>query len=153
MSSAALTKEEREEFLTGAHVGVLGVDRPGRAPLTIPIWYDYAPGGDILLWIDPGSVKADLIKAAGKFSLSAQREERPYRYATAEGPVVGWEEPVPVDIATAIAARYLRPDEVAGYVESVLAGPSLLVRMRPKLWSSMDEDRLMEILMEPTSTQ
>jgi hypothetical protein len=145
-SPAALTVAEREEFLAEPYVGVIGVDRPGRAPLTLPIWYDYTPGGDVLIWTEPGMVKSGLIKAAGRFSLSVQRTDRPYVYATAEGPVVGWEEPVPVDVATAIAARYLRPEEVDEYVTGVLARPSLLIRMRPKYWSSMDETRLGEYL-------
>ena len=43
-----LTETERQEFLAEKHVAVLAVaaadDRP---PASVPIWYSYAPGGNI----------------------------------------------------------------------------------------------------------
>src|SRR3712207_1792693 len=36
--SFVMTVEEREEFLAGVHVGVVAVDRLGRAPLATPVW-------------------------------------------------------------------------------------------------------------------
>lgn len=46
----ALDAQTRQEFLAEPHVAALAVDAgAGRAPLTVPIWYQYAPGGD--LWI------------------------------------------------------------------------------------------------------
>ena len=42
----ALTKSEREAFLSEPHVAALSVEaEPGRAPLTVPVWYQYEPGG------------------------------------------------------------------------------------------------------------
>ncbi|GAA1679583.1 pyridoxamine 5'-phosphate oxidase family protein [Fodinicola feengrottensis] len=149
MSITSLTVTEREQFLAEPYVGVLGVERPGRAPLTIPIWYDYTPGGEVLVWTEPSMVKVGLIKAAGRFSLSVQRTNRPYRYVTAEGPVTGWEEPVPTEVATAMAARYLWPEEAREFVTSNLARPTLLIRMRPKFWSSMAEEKLGELHTTP----
>ena len=44
-----MTRDEREAFLTEPRVGVLSVasDDDRRPPLTVPIWYDYQPGGNI----------------------------------------------------------------------------------------------------------
>lgn len=39
--SLAMTTEEREAFLTGMHVGVIGIERADGPPLTVPIWYGY----------------------------------------------------------------------------------------------------------------
>jgi hypothetical protein len=142
MSSLSLTRDEREAFLAGVHVAVIGVDRAGRAPLTIPIWYDYSPGGEVLIWTDAASTKADLIKAAGRLSLCVQQEERPVRYVSVEGPVVGWEEPVPLEIATAIARRYMGETDGDNYVSQALPTPSVLIRIRPERWSTMDESKL-----------
>jgi hypothetical protein len=36
---APMTREEREAFLAGAHVGVLRIDEPGRGLLSVPVWY------------------------------------------------------------------------------------------------------------------
>jgi nitroimidazol reductase NimA-like FMN-containing flavoprotein (pyridoxamine 5'-phosphate oxidase superfamily) len=42
----ALTKDEREQFLAEPHIAALSVNAgDGRAPLTAPIWYQYARGG------------------------------------------------------------------------------------------------------------
>jgi nitroimidazol reductase NimA-like FMN-containing flavoprotein (pyridoxamine 5'-phosphate oxidase superfamily) len=38
---------EREEFLAQVHVGVLAVPAGGRAPLVMPVWYSYQPGGEV----------------------------------------------------------------------------------------------------------
>jgi nitroimidazol reductase NimA-like FMN-containing flavoprotein (pyridoxamine 5'-phosphate oxidase superfamily) len=64
-----MTTAEREEFLAGLHVAVLGVDEPGRGPLIIPVWYSYAPGETVNVVTGGQSVKAQLLRAAGRFSL------------------------------------------------------------------------------------
>ncbi len=97
-----MTKEEREAFLADLHVGVIAVERPDRAPLAVPIWYAYEPGGEVVVWTDTGSVKEKLIRAAGRFSLTAQVEQPPYRYVTVEGPVTA------IEPATVETARPLR---------------------------------------------
>src|SRR3954454_13623250 len=43
-ASGAMTQGEREAFLADVHVGLLAIDDPGRAPLTLPIWYLYRDG-------------------------------------------------------------------------------------------------------------
>ena len=46
--SATMTREEREQFLAGAHVGVLSVaSESGGGPLAVPVWYSYQPGGPV----------------------------------------------------------------------------------------------------------
>lgn len=79
MTSFVMTASEREEFLAGVHVGVVAVNRDGRAPLAVPIWYGYTPGAEVLLWIDRGSVKERLFRESGRFSICAQVETVPYK--------------------------------------------------------------------------
>jgi nitroimidazol reductase NimA-like FMN-containing flavoprotein (pyridoxamine 5'-phosphate oxidase superfamily) len=51
--SLAMTPAEREAFLAEVHVAVVTVsDDDGRGPLAIPLWYDYRPGGEIILVTD-----------------------------------------------------------------------------------------------------
>lgn len=136
--SLVMTVQEREDFLAGEHIGVVAVNREGRAPLAVPIWYDYSPGGEVLLWIDHGSVKERLFREAGRFSICAQVETLPYKYATAEGPVLALDEAPTKEQALGIAGRYLSAEEAASYVLNNLAENSLLVRMRPEKWLSTD---------------
>ena len=48
MGELSMSRKEREEFLAETHVGILSVtEEGGRAPLSIPIWYRYEPGGAV----------------------------------------------------------------------------------------------------------
>lgn len=140
--SLVMTAQEREQFLIGTHVGVIAVDREFRAPLAVPVWYRYAPGGEFWIWIDRGSVKERLLRAAGRFSICAQAETTPYKYVTAEGPIIEMDHPPTAEQALAVTGRYLPPDEAARWVEDNLGEDSLLVRMRPEKWLSSDYSKL-----------
>lgn len=139
--SFVMTAAEREEFLSGVHVGVLAVERAGRAPLAVPVWYDYAPGGELLIWMERDTVKDRSIRAAGRVSLVAQDESLPYKYVTAEGPVVANDSPPTREQALRIAGRYLPEDQATAYVDSALGARSVLVRVRPEKWLSNDQSK------------
>ena len=50
-------------FLAEVHVAVVTVaDDGGRGPLAIPLWYDYRPGGEIVLVTDRGSRKVGIVR-------------------------------------------------------------------------------------------
>ncbi|GAA3499849.1 pyridoxamine 5'-phosphate oxidase family protein [Streptomyces prasinosporus] len=136
----ALTREERERFLAEPHVAALAVDAgPGRAPLTVPIWYQYAPGGDVWIMTGSDSRKNGLIGAAGRFSLMVDRTEPTIRYVSVEGPVLGT-APATIEQLREISARYLPADKVEGYVDFARRnhGEQVVVRMRPERWVSSD---------------
>ena len=139
--SFVMTAEERMAFLAEPNIGILAVTRDGRAPLAVPVWYDYAPGGEILIWIGRDSVKDKLIKAAGRFSFAVQDETWPYKYVTAEGSVVAGDEPPTRDQALQIVRRYAPEDEAVAYVDKVLSARTILVRMRPEKWLSNDQSK------------
>ena len=82
-----MTQSEREEFLAGVHVGVLGVTEPDGGALAVPIWYGYEPGGDIWIVTGKTSRKGRSWTATGQFSLCAQTEEIPYKYVSVTGEV------------------------------------------------------------------
>ncbi|WP_318213299.1 pyridoxamine 5'-phosphate oxidase family protein [Streptomyces sp. SCL15-6] len=136
----ALTREEREQFLAEPHIAALAVDAgAGRAPLTVPIWYQYAGGGDVWIMTGLDSRKNELIKAAGRFSLMVDRLEPTIRYVSVEGPVVET-APATVELLREISARYLPAEKVDGYVDFAWKnhGEQVVVRMRPERWVSSD---------------
>lgn len=139
--SLAMTAQEREAFLAGTHVGVLAVNRDGLAPLALPIWYGYQPGGEVAIWTSRNSVKGRLIQEAGRFSLCAQVDKPPYKYVTAEGPVVAVDEALDVEQIIPIAARYLPAEEAKSFVTDTLTPDSVLIRMRPEKWLSTDHGK------------
>jgi nitroimidazol reductase NimA-like FMN-containing flavoprotein (pyridoxamine 5'-phosphate oxidase superfamily) len=136
----ALAPEERTRFLAEPHIGALSVaDRDGRAPLTVPIWYQYEPGGDLWVLTGTASRKAELIRAAGRVSLMADVTEPTVRYVSVEGPVVA-EEPATKEQLTEMSARYLPAARVAEYVEWSWKehGEQVVFRIRPQRWLSAD---------------
>jgi nitroimidazol reductase NimA-like FMN-containing flavoprotein (pyridoxamine 5'-phosphate oxidase superfamily) len=143
MTATAMTKQEREAFLAGEHVGIISINQPGRAPLTIPIWYSYEPGGLLTIITGRDSRKAALIRKEMEFSLCVQTETGLYKYVSVEGPVVEIEEKVDPDERKAMAYRYLVPR----IADSYLAGTAerdeedIAVRMRPRRWLTVDYNK------------
>ncbi|MFD8193723.1 pyridoxamine 5'-phosphate oxidase family protein [Streptomyces wuyuanensis] len=141
----ALSREEREQFLAEPHVAAIAVDsgEEDRAPLNVPIWYQYEPGGDIWILTGRDSRKHRLIGAAGRFSLMVDRLDPSVRYVQVEGPVTSTEPGGEAELRE-LAARYLPPDKVDGYVGFALKehGETVVIRMRPQRWLSSDLGRV-----------
>jgi hypothetical protein len=143
MGALAMTDAEREQFLADLHVGVIAVEQPGRSPLTVPIWYDYEPGGEVTILTGSNSVKARLLTAAQRFSLCVQVETPPYRYVSVEGPVTSSQ---PVDVERDIrpmAIRYLGERDGDAYVKWATASlDEVRITMRPERWLSQDYTKI-----------
>jgi len=140
--SIAMTREEREAFLADVHVGVIGIERPGKGPLTVPIWYAYEPGGNLRVLMSADSRKAQLIERAGRFTLCAQSEAPPYKFVSIEGTVLSVEPSVIERDERSMALRYLGEQMGNAYIEAIQAdpsnGPGVVVTMRPEAWVASD---------------
>ncbi|HUB57196.1 MAG TPA: pyridoxamine 5'-phosphate oxidase family protein [Mycobacterium sp.] len=135
----AFSEPKREEFLAALHVGVLSVAATdGRPPASVPIWYDYTPGGNIRVNTGAGSRKAKLIERAGVVTLVVQREEPPYQYVVVEGTVVDTTTPAPLGVREAIAIRYLGEEGGRAFVSSIKDRPGVLFTIRPDRWLTAD---------------
>lgn len=141
-----MSEDQRQEFLADLHVGVISVADPdaSRAPLSAPIWYDYAP--DAGLWVITGrqSRKGRALEKAGRFSLVAQTETLPYRYVSVEGPIV---ESRPADReqdTRPMAHRYFGAELGDAYVEGQAGADdeSFVYVMQPKRWLTVDYGRM-----------
>ncbi|GAA5059359.1 pyridoxamine 5'-phosphate oxidase family protein [Nocardia callitridis] len=133
------TEAERQQFLADKHIAVLSVAATdGRPPASIPIWYGYTPGGDILINTGDASRKARLIRAAGAVTLVVQREELPYQYVIVEGTVIDTTAPSPREPAEAIAIRYLGEEEGRAFADHSAGDGSVLFTIRPDRWTTAD---------------
>jgi len=136
--SHVLSRAEREAFLADVRVATIAITAPDRAPLCVPIWYAYAPGGDIGLWMDGDSYKVKCLRRAGRLTLCVQDTTRPYRYVSVEGEV---ESITPIDWARELeplVARYLGAADARTYLDG-FGGPAgvrgdVYVRVRPTRW-------------------
>ena len=135
----AFTETERQDFLAAKHIAVLSVDAAdGRPPASVPIWYDYTPGGNILVNTGVATRKSKLIERAGVVTLVVQREEVPYQYVVVEGTVIDTTTPAPLDVREAIAIRYLGEEGGRAFVRSMEDSPGLLFTIRPDRWLTAD---------------
>lgn len=135
MSNGSMTPKERMAFLADLHVGVLAIDEPGRGPLALPIWYD-VEDGDVIMGMSRLSLKATLLRAAGRATLVAQTETPPYKYVSVEGPVTV-ESTRRDDLS--MATRYLGPQLGKWYADNnPSTEDSVLVRLTPERWRTMD---------------
>jgi nitroimidazol reductase NimA-like FMN-containing flavoprotein (pyridoxamine 5'-phosphate oxidase superfamily) len=138
--SLAMTKQEREAFLADVHVGVISVPEPGRGPLTVPVWYSYYPGGEVLVVTGRTSRKGQLLARSDRVSLCAQTEAAPYKYVSVEGPIVAIEDANVERDLRPLARRYLGREMGDQYIEKTRSehGDNVLVRMRPQRWLTVD---------------
>lgn len=136
----ALSKDEREQFLAEPHVAALSVSAGDtRGPLTVPIWYQYTPGGQPWVHTGNGSRKHRLLEAQGEFTLMVQRVEPTVRYVAVDGPISRI-EPATDEQLVEMVERYMPPDKVESYLEFARRehGDSVAVFMDPKHWLSAD---------------
>ena len=140
----ALSRDEREWFLAEPHIAALSVyagDK--RGPLTVPIWYQYTPGGQPWVLTGAGSRKHRLIEAAGHFSLMVERVEPSLRYVAVDG-AVSRIEPGTEEQLVEMAKRYLPPEKVEPYLEFARRehGEQIVVVLEPEHWVSADLGQL-----------
>ncbi|WP_194818572.1 pyridoxamine 5'-phosphate oxidase family protein [Nocardia sp. XZ_19_385] len=134
-----LNHVERQEFLAQPHIGALSVNAgPGRGPLTVPIWYQYEPGGELWFVTGAESQKIRALREAGRCTMLVQRAEPTVRYVSVEGAILRIGE-MTEDEHREMAARYLPADQVDGYLKVAEAfGAMVTVRVRPEHWLSAD---------------
>ena len=133
----AMSQAEKEAFLADLHVGVVGINDPDRGPLTVPIWYDYEPGGQLWMITGEASMKGKLLRVGARISLAAQTEAAPYQYVSVEGPVTAL-DPGDLDTLQAMAIRYLGDEMGKAYAEASPLEGQWIVRMRPERWLAVD---------------
>lgn len=136
----ALSQDEREEFLAEPHIGALSVYAGDtRGPLTLPIWYQYAPGGEPWILTGAGSRKTRLIETNGFFSLMVERLAPTIRYVSVDGAVSSIEPGTDAHLEE-ITRRYLSGEAADKYLEFARneLGENVVITMQPQHWLSAD---------------
>jgi hypothetical protein len=135
-----MTRDEREQFLAAVHVGILSADEPGRGPLSVPVWYRYERGGEIIVVTRPEARKARLLTVGARVAFCVQSEEMPPKYVTIQGCVVS---AAPADVARdlkPIVRKYLGAEVGDAYVDNTRPDGTneIVVHIRPERWYSRD---------------
>ena len=141
-----MTVEERQSFLAETRVGIISIPEEGRGPLTVPVWYNYEPGGDVFVWTGAETRKGRLLRIAQRISLCVQDTTPPYyKYVSIEGPTTIQ----PVDLERDIhpmALRYFGAENGESYFADVARSDGwkndILVRIVPERWLTVDYSKL-----------
>lgn len=134
-------KVAREQFLAEPRTAALSVSLGGsRGPLTVPIWYQYTPGGEPWVLTGVGTRKARSIEAAGFFSLMAQRLEPTRRYVAVDG-TVSQIQPATDDQIVELTRRHLGGDAADRHIDFLRSrGEHLAISMHPEHWLYSDSE-------------
>ncbi len=142
MAMTTMTRDEREAFLAGVHVGVLSIADGARAPLAVPIWYEYTPGGEVRFVTGRASRKGKRLVVGARVSLCAQQEAPPYKYVSVEGIVVAADAADIERDVRPLARRYLGETVGDRYVETTretsAAEENVVVHVRVEHWLFVD---------------
>ena len=132
-----MSKSEREGYLSEPHVGILSVPRSERGPLSAPIWYDYKPGGQVIMFIDKLSMKANWLTEVKRISLCVQKDNPPYVYVSVEGPFQIFEADKRVHLQVAI--RYLGEERGQAWMDKFGdQEDSHMLSLTPEFWLTKD---------------
>jgi hypothetical protein len=135
-----LPQPEREQFLAEPHIAALSVYAGDtRGPLTVPIWYQYTPGGEAWILTGPGSRKARLIEATEFFTLMVEQVEPSVRYVAVDGAVSRIEPGTDAQLEE-MTRRYLSgeaADKYLAFARETL-GEQVAIYMKPEHWQSAD---------------
>ena len=139
--SLQMSVQQREDFLAALHVGIISIPRSTKGPLTVPIWYDYEPGGEVWIITDNDSIKGKLLKSAARISLCAQTEAPPYQYVSIEGPFSS--RPSTPDAMLHMACRYLGDEQGREYADNTAGdGDNIIVSIQPETWYTVDYSQM-----------
>jgi nitroimidazol reductase NimA-like FMN-containing flavoprotein (pyridoxamine 5'-phosphate oxidase superfamily) len=136
--SLSMTKEEREAFLASVKIGVVSIPEDGCGPLAVPVWYDYAPGGELRFVTGKDSYKAKLLHRTTRISFCVHDDRVPYKYVSVEGPILAIEKPDFERDIRQMGQFHLGQEGGNQHAEQMKGCDSILVRMRPERWFTVD---------------
>lgn len=136
-----MTVEERDAFLSETRIAIICIEQPAGAPLAVPIWYGYDPSVGVWITTPDDSLKAKRLRAAGRFTLVVQDEDRPHRYVSVEGPIVDFRPVDPEKDIRPMAEAY-EPDQVEMFIELSGQMPASIVVMKPEIWRTYDQTKM-----------
>ncbi len=137
---ANLDIEDLGGLLDEPILAVLATIRRDGTPLLSPVWHRWRDGG-FEVWMGSRGVKARHLGRDPRATVLVAEQEPPYRGLEARGRAELLHEGV-LEIAAAIAARYLGDERGAAYVEDNGDDDDVILRVTPdtiRAWDFADE--------------
>lgn len=135
-----MARQRIYEFLAeGTRTGKLATVRADGRPHVAPVWF-VIDGEDLLFMTNENTVKGRSLRRDPRAALTADLEQPPYAFATAEGTVTIETDParmLPHSIA--IARRYMGDERADEYGRRNAVPGEYLVRLTPTRLTGMDD--------------
>jgi nitroimidazol reductase NimA-like FMN-containing flavoprotein (pyridoxamine 5'-phosphate oxidase superfamily) len=138
---ADMSEADRERFLQGTRVAVIGITRSERAPLLAPVWYEYdSADACFRVVISSTSAKARLLSRTGRATICVQEDGERYGYVAAEGPVAcrPLSQSECREVMLSMALRYLGPNDGTRFADEFAEPDVQLVTLTPQSWQAED---------------
>lgn len=125
------------ELLGRPLIGQLGYIGLDGYPRVLPVWFEHRDG-EILIGSKPGLYKGRALARDGRVSLAVSTEHRPYHIVVvvADATIERFPEAERIPFVTALAHRYLGPEEGKEYMDAWIKGghpgDGDLIRLRPR---------------------
>jgi PPOX class probable F420-dependent enzyme len=129
---ASVTDPEISAFLSaGTRTGKLAYAGQDGRPLVAPVWFVVEDGG-LVFNTGKDTAKGRALARDPRAALCVDLEEPPYAFVQVQGEAELSEDPGElVRTATAIAARYMGPDQAEEFGKRNAVPGELVVRLRP----------------------
>jgi len=125
----SMTREEMEEFLSQGHIARIATVKKDGSPHVVPVWFLWE-GGELIIVTYPNSVKIKNIKRDNRVAVAIDVPD-PGKGVIVEGTAQLSNDEVK-ETTRKISAKYMKPEELDDYVESVLKTPMVVITVVPK---------------------
>ncbi len=123
--------EVRAFLQDGTRTGKLGYVSASGQPLVTPVWF-ILEGDDLVFNTGKGTAKGRALARDRRTVICVDSEQPPYAFVQVQGEAEVSEDPAELlRTATAIAARYVGPDQAAEFGRRNGVPGELVVRVRP----------------------
>ncbi len=132
-----LTPEQMAEFLERPLVAVFVTLRANGTPHAIPVWYEYRDG-EFIVFTSSRFQRVKNLERNNRAAITISTHDEPYRYVSAEGPVVITKEGVE-ETGYSIAGRYMG-ENAQQFMDDVYDETAVLLRLTPERILTWIED-------------
>ena len=141
-----MTITERQAFLAETRVGIISIPEEGRGPLSVPVWYSYQPGNDVIVWTGANTRKGQLLQKVSRISFCVQDPSPPfYKYVSIEG-TFSIRAVNPEQDIRPMAIRYYGQKQGEAYYSEVIQSGNwkndIVVCIHPERWYTADFGKL-----------
>jgi len=125
----SMTRQEMEEFLSEAHIARIATVKKDGSPHVAPVWFLWE-GGQLVIVTYTDSLKVKNLKRDNRVAVVIDISD-PGKGVIVEGEVTVSTDGI-AETTRRVSAKYMKPEELDSYLESVLKVPLSVITVRPK---------------------